>query len=185
MGIGETDAKPPIEADDSQTVDIQEVVGLYQWLVFLHVVGVFGFLLAHGASAMVSFRLRAERDVNAIRALLNLSSSALTAALYALIALLVGGVGAGFVGHWWSSGWIWAALGVFVVVWGLMSAFSGRTLRQVRLVVGITEWGQGVKEPGTPEEIAAALAAANPWLGLLTGGVGLLIILWLMMFKPF
>lgn len=158
---------------------------MYQWLVFTHVVGVFGFLLAHGASAMVSFRLRAERDVNAIRALLTLSSSALLVAFYSLIVLLVGGAGAGFAGRWWSSGWIWAALGVFVVVWGLMSAFSGRTLREVRLVVGINGPGQVVKEPGTPEQIAAALAAANPWPGLLTGGIGLLVILWLMMFKPF
>ena len=157
----------------------------YQWLVFLHLVGVFGFLLAHGASAMVSFRLRAERDVNAIRALLYLSSSALMVSFYSLIVLLVGGVGAGFVGHWWSSGWIWAALGVFVVVWGLMSAFSGRTMRQARLVVGFTGPGRPTKEPGTPEQIAAALAATNPWLGLLTGGIGLLIILWLMLFKPF
>lgn len=158
---------------------------VYPWLVFLHIVGVFGFLLAHGASAMVSFRLRAERDVNAIRALLNLSSSALMVSFFSLIVLLVGGVGAGFDGHWWSSGWIWTALGVFVVVWGLMSAFSGRALRQVRAVVGITEPRRPVKEAGTPEQIAAALAATNPWLGLLTGGVGLLVILWLMMFKPF
>ncbi|MGZ6321921.1 MAG: hypothetical protein ACXWQR_21780 [Ktedonobacterales bacterium] len=158
---------------------------LYQWLVFLHVVGVFGFLLAHGASAMVSFRLRGERDVNAIRALLYLSSSALMVAFYSLIVLLVGGVGAGFAGHWWSRGWIWTVLGVFVVVWGLMSAFSGRTMRQARLAVGFTGPGRPMKEPGTPEQIAAALAVTNPWLGLLTGGVGLLVILWLMMFKPF
>lgn len=161
----------------------QEVVDLYKWLVFLHLVGVFGFLLAHGASAVVSFRVRAERDVHAIRALLNLSSSALLAASISLL-LLIGGVGAGFVGHWWSYGWIWTALGVFIVLWGVMSAFSGRALRRVRLAVGITGPG-AVKEPGPPEEIAAALAAANPWTGMLMGSVGLLIILWLMMFKPF
>ncbi len=48
---------------------------VYQWLVFLHIAGVFGFLLTHGASAMVSFRLRADRDVNVIRALLTESGS--------------------------------------------------------------------------------------------------------------
>jgi len=157
---------------------------LYQWLVFLHLIGIFGFLLAHGASALVSFRLRGERDVNAIRALLNLSSSALIAASVSLLLLLIGGIGAGFVGGWWSFGWIWAALGVFVVVWGLMSAFSGRPLRRVRAAVGITGRGP-MKEPGTSEEIAAALAAANPWPGLVIGSFGLLVILWLMLFKPF
>jgi hypothetical protein len=160
------------------------VVEVYQWLVFLHLVGVFGFLLAHGASAMVSFRLRAESEINAIRALLNLSSSALLAASVSLLVLLIGGIGAGFVGHWWTFGWIWTALGVFTVMWAVMSAFSGRALRRVRVAVGITEPGH-VKEPGTPTEIAAALAAANPWVGLLTGGAGLLLILWLMLFKPF
>ncbi len=34
--------------------------GMYPWLVFLHLLGVFGFLLAHGASASASFALRAQ-----------------------------------------------------------------------------------------------------------------------------
>lgn len=73
---------------------------MYQWLVFLHIASVFGVSLAHGASAVVSFRLRAECDVSAIRALLNLSSSAMLAASISLLVLLVGGIGAGFVGSW-------------------------------------------------------------------------------------
>jgi hypothetical protein len=31
------------------------------WLVYLHLVGIFGFLIAHGASASAAFALRHER----------------------------------------------------------------------------------------------------------------------------
>src|SRR6478609_7482514 len=45
---------------------------MYRWLVFLHVLAVFGFLLAHGTAIAVAFRLRREREVARIRVLLDL-----------------------------------------------------------------------------------------------------------------
>ena len=39
---------------------------LYQLVVFLHVVSVLGYLLAHGVSASVSYAIKKERDVNRI-----------------------------------------------------------------------------------------------------------------------
>ncbi len=50
---------------------------MYRWLIFLHVLGVFGFLLTHGASAIMTLQLRKERDLMRIRALLDLSSNSL------------------------------------------------------------------------------------------------------------
>jgi hypothetical protein len=47
---------------------------LYQWMVFLHIAGVFAFLVAHGVSVGVAFRVRLERDPKRIMALLDLSS---------------------------------------------------------------------------------------------------------------
>ncbi len=44
---------------------------LYQVVVFLHILFVIGFLLAHGVSASVSYAIKKERDVNRIRALLD------------------------------------------------------------------------------------------------------------------
>lgn len=41
---------------------------LYQLVVFLHVVVILGYLLAHGVSAAVSDAIKRERDVNRIRA---------------------------------------------------------------------------------------------------------------------
>ena len=45
---------------------------MYRWLVLLHVLGVFGFLMAHGISVSVAFTLRRERKFENIQALLNL-----------------------------------------------------------------------------------------------------------------
>lgn len=157
---------------------------MYQWIVFLHVLGVFGFLLAHGVSVFVAFRVQNERDIHAIRALLGLSASAVMASFVSLLFLLVGGVAAAFMGHWWSSGWIWTALAVFVVVWALMSAFTGPAFRRARVAAGFTG-PRTIDESVVAKDLPEALAALRPWLPTLSGGIGLVIILWLMMLKPF
>lgn len=157
---------------------------MYQWLVFLHVLGVFGFLLAHGVSLFVGFRVQREKDIHAVRALLGLSASAVMWTSLSLLVLLIGGIGAGFVGNWWSHGWIWAALGVFVVVWALMSIFSGPAFRRARMAVGFTV-PRTIDESVVGDDLAVRLADLRPWLPTVIGGVGLVILLWLMVLKPF
>lgn len=157
---------------------------MYQWLVFLHVLGVFGFLLAHGVSLFVGFRVQREKDIHAVRALLGLSASAVMWTSLSLLVLLIGGIGAGFVGNWWSHGWIWAALGVFVVVWALMSIFSGPAFRRARMAVGFTG-PRTIDESVIGDDLAVRLADLRPWLPTVIGGVGLVILLWLMVLKPF
>ena len=83
------------------------------WL-FVHLVGVPGFLGGHGVSAAVGLRLRRERGRDRIRALLDLSAGARAFTYGSLLVLLVGGVGAGVTGHWWGQSWIWAALVLLV-----------------------------------------------------------------------
>ena len=156
----------------------------YQWLVFLHVLGVFGFLLAHGVSVFVAFRVQREKDIHAIRALLGLSASAVMMSTFSLLLILAAGIAAGFVGNWWSMGWIWAALGVFVVVWALMAAFTGPAFRKARIAVGFTG-PTTIDESIVSDRLPEALAALRPWLPTLTGGIGLVILLWLMVLKPF
>jgi uncharacterized membrane protein len=162
----------------------QEVNVLYQTLVFLHILGVFGFLLAHGVSLFVAFRVQGEKDIHAVRALLGLSASAVMASTFSLLVLLIGGIGAGFVGHWWSFGWIWAALGVFVLIWMMMSAFTGPAFRRARQAVGFTG-PRVIDESVVSASLPTALADLRPWLPTLSGSIGLVIILWLMVFKPF
>ena len=67
---------------------------MYQWWVFIHIVGVVGFLLAHGVSVTVLFALRRERDPDRIRALLALSGQSTTAFYWSFLVLLGGGLAA-------------------------------------------------------------------------------------------
>jgi hypothetical protein len=86
---------------------------MYQWLIFLHVLGVFAFLLAHGASAAVAFKPRRERRCGCkperIRPLLELSQGTTAVMGGSLVVVLGTGVAAGILGNWWGQYWIWAS----------------------------------------------------------------------------
>lgn len=156
---------------------------MYSWLVFIHLLGVFGFLMSHGVAAFVTFRVRTEKDLTALRTLLALSGRSGVTMSISLLVLLAGGISAAIVGHI-SRNWPFAALIVLIVVSGLMSAFTGRQLRKIRVAAGFTG---GIKVTGEAksEELAASQAAFNPLVSAVTGGAGLAIILWLMVLKPF
>lgn len=74
----------------------------------------FAFVLAHGTSAFVAFRIRSERDTCRIAALLDLSNASMGFMYAALLVLVVAGIAAGVMGHWFARGWIWAALALLV-----------------------------------------------------------------------
>ncbi len=156
---------------------------MYSWLVFVHLLGVFGFLMSHGVASFAAFRVRAEKDLSALRALLALSGRSSAVMFVSLLVLLAGGISAAMVGHI-SRAWPFAALVVLIVVSGLMSAFTGRQFRKIRAAAGFTG---GIKVTGEakPDELAASQAAFNPLVSAVTGGVGLALILWLMVLKPF
>lgn len=155
---------------------------VYRWLVFLHVAGAFGFLLAHGTSVAVIFRLRSERDRAKISALTSLSASTIGPTYVSLGLILAAGVIAGFQGKWWGQGWIWAALAILIVVAGLMFPLGTLYYRKARAAAQVDEFG----EPEiSDEELEILLRSGRPWLLALLGFGSLLVILWLMMFKPF
>ncbi|MEP7358314.1 MAG: hypothetical protein ABI847_13795, partial [Anaerolineales bacterium] len=83
---------------------------MYNWVVYLHLLGIFGFLLAHGASASAAFALKRERSLEKVRALLELSSASIGLTYISLLVLLAAGIIAAFMGHWWGHGWIWVSL---------------------------------------------------------------------------
>lgn len=161
----------------------------YHLVVFLHVAGVFGFLLAHGASASMLFHLRRERDPEKIRTLLDLSSASLSVLYFSLLLILGGGIVAGFMGSWWGHGWIWAALGVFIVLTVLMGTYGSFYYAKIRKAVGLPYFEnfkpQPPAAPASAGELAAVLGSARPmWVAALGIG-GLIVLLWLMIFKPF
>lgn len=165
---------------------------MYRWLVFLHILSIFGFLTAHGASAAVIFKLRGERQVDRIRVLLELSRGANSVANGLLLLLLAAGVTLGFMGDWWGQYWIWAALALLILMSVAMLAFGSRPLTRIREIVLPEEPRRSKRKPRQlppsgplDQELPALLAATHPVLVTAIGGVGLALILWLMLFKPF
>ena len=163
---------------------------MYLWIVFLHVLGAFGFLLAHGASFAVALRLRSERNPERVRALLDLSGGTLVVMYGSLLLLLATGIWAGFRGHWWGQGWIWAALGLLVVIALAMSILGSAYFNKVREAVGLPSLYDKKKLPlrqdtVDPDDLDALLRSWRPILVSIIGVTGLVAMLWLMVLKPF
>lgn len=162
---------------------------MYQLLVYLHVVGVFGFLLAHGASAGVAFKLRGERNPDRIRALLDLSVWSYLVMWVGLLVLVITGIISGFLGSHWSRGWIWASIVLLVAIFVIMGLYGSRYYGRVRSAVGLKPYRRTdqvtLGEVQSEDDIATLLNTNHPLILALIGFGGLLVILWLMMFKPF
>lgn len=163
---------------------------LYQLVVLLHVISVFAYLLAHGVSAAVSYSIKKERDVNHIRALLNISEASYPVMFLTLLAIIVFGVAAAFLNMtWWHFGWIWASIVVLIVIIVLMALYGAAVFGEIRKAAGIPYRVKGKPFPAEParseEEIFLVTAKVNPTLLLIVGYGGFALIAWLMIVKPF
>jgi hypothetical protein len=165
------------------------MISMYQWIVLLHIVGAFIFVLSHGVAVYMAFELPKQRDSRRIVALLDLSSASLNGLYVGLLLLLVGGIWAGIDRGWFAFGWIWAALVVLVAITVAMYAIATPYFKRLRLALGQRVMGMAKDAPDpVPLAEAEILAiAAKPPAVLLSavGAGGLLIILWLMVLKPF
>lgn len=161
----------------------------YPWIVLLHVLGAFGFVLAHGASAFATIRIRSERDPARVAALLDLSATSIGVMYISLLILLIGGIAAGFIGGWWGFLWIWLAVGVLVVVIGAMYPLGSMHYANVRRAVGLKAYNDPKdappSEPLPPAELEKLLTSNRPFELAAIGGIGLVVIIWLMVVKPF
>jgi MFS family permease len=159
------------------------------WIVFAHVLGAFMFAAGHGVSMFVVFQARRERDRGRLGALLDLSGWSLGVAGIGLLVLLIAGIVAGIVLGSFGRLWIWVSLVLLVVIGGLMTPVGGSYLRGMRAALG--QPGRGAK-PGDPppvpasdQELAALQASSQPQVLLALGAGGFVVILFLMMFRPF
>jgi hypothetical protein len=165
-------------------------LGAYHvWFVWIHVVGVFLFLIGHGVSASVAWRLRTERDPAAVRTLLDFSRGSLSLTLVGLLIWFFGGLLAGFSGSWWTSGqyWIWVSLAIAVAVVLAMTPMGRLYFNRVRLALGVDP-KTNTLDPDfevKADALDAAIMSGQPTL-LAAIGVGTVVVLsWLMYFKPF
>jgi plastocyanin/uncharacterized membrane protein len=154
---------------------------VHRWWVFLHIAGAFGFLMAHGVSAYVTLRLPKEREPARVSQLLELSASSVGFMWNSIGVLLVGGIAAGFTGHFWGQGWIWAAIVVLVAVMVAMYAMGTTWAKRLRTISGAMAEGT---EAVSDEQFEGILRSKRPYTIAAIGFVGLLVILWLMIFKP-
>ena len=82
---------------------------MYPWVVYLHVLATLTFLLAHGVSRVVAWRLKNRPDPAQARAWLELNANGAVVGMFygSLLLLLISGIVSGFIGDWWGQGWIW------------------------------------------------------------------------------
>jgi small-conductance mechanosensitive channel len=167
-----------------------DIAFVHPYASYIHIVGVFLFLLAHGVSAAVVWRLRSERDPAAVRTLVDFSARSIGVMGIGAAMWFFSGIILGFSGNYWSTGryWLWASLAVAVVVVGLMTPMGRLYLNRVREALGIDSRGpvdQPISTTVDPAALDAAIMSGRPLLLIAIGFGGILILTWLMMFKPF
>lgn len=155
----------------------------YRLWVFLHIIGVFGFLMAHGVSISVALKLRKERDRARITELLQFSGGSVLWMYVSLGLLLLGGVAAGLQNHYFyfRFWWIWISIGLLVAAVAEMTAVGAPYYRRVKEAVQLRASGVPRK---SDEELDALLRSPLPMANTVFGFVVLGVILWLMIWKP-
>ena len=154
---------------------------MHRWWVLLHIAGAFGFVMAHGVSAYAVLRLRKERDPARVAQLLEMSSGSVGVMWNAIGLLLLGGILAGFTGHFWGQGWIWAAIILLLAITVAMYVVATPWMKRLRTVAAaMAEGSRAVSQ----EQFEGILRSRRPYSITAIGLAGLLAILYLMIFKP-
>ncbi len=145
-------------------------------VVLLHVLGALVFLLSHAVSMYVSFRVRGEADRERIAQLLQLSGRSLMFMYAGLGVLLLAGIAAAFLGDYWGTGWLWASIGILVVVLGVMFSVASPFYGRMRAAATGAD---------TTADLGQVATTNRPFILALVGGIGFVSIVWLMVTKPF
>lgn len=153
----------------------------FNWVLYAHIASAFTFLSLHGVSMVVLYRIRAERDREKILALISVSGTTTLPMYISLGAIVLTGVLAALklesFGHWW----VWVAIGVLVVTIGLMTAVAKPYFAKVKLACQVRPSGV----PRTSDqELGEILGGPTAHVITAIGLVGLLAILYLMVFTP-
>ena len=161
----------------------------YAWIVFIHVAAAFIFAAGHGVTMYVAFAVRREQDRARMATLLDLSGWALGTAGIAVLVVFIAGILAGIVAGSWNRAWIWVSLVLFIAIGVAMTPIGSAWFNKLRAALG--QRTRRLKDtdpdpvPASDGELAAIRASKVPEQLLAIGGGGFLVILYLMMFKPF
>ncbi|HEX6269523.1 MAG TPA: hypothetical protein VFZ43_04760 [Anaerolineales bacterium] len=159
------------------------------WLIFLHILSAITFFLAHGTSIAMAFQLRKETDLARIRALLDLSTSTMMIMFVSFVVMGFSGLIMPFILQIWNKGWIWASIVLMIVVFFYMVFMNDKRYSHRRKMVGLPYVVGGkqlpAEEPASQDEVQAHIRKLNVNDMVIVGYVIPVIVLWLMVFKPF
>ena len=164
------------------------MVRMYGIVVLVHMLGALLFIVAHAVSMVTAFRLRAERDHGRISRLLRVSGTAVGIMYIGLLALVVAGVVAGFIGSHWGRLWIWTSLAILVAVIAVMYSVATPFYSRMRAAAGLPGFEERAAKfnpPATSADLAELATSNRPFVLATVGGIGLVAIIWLMYAKPF
>ncbi len=165
------------------------MLALVPWLIFLHVLSAITFFLAHGTSMAMAFQVRKETDFARIRALLDLSISTIGLMFGSFLALGLTGLIMPFILKVWGKGWVWLSIILMIIVVVQMGVMNEKRYKILRKLVGLP-YMQGNKSfpaelPASQAEVEAHLQKLRVEELVVVGYVMPMIVLWLMIFKPF
>jgi len=159
---------------------------VHQWLLFLHIGAVLGFILQHGIYMTAMWAMRREADPGRIETIFYAVPNVGMTRL--LLAAVVGtGLLLGFIGPWWRQWWMWLSFAILAAMWGAMYRWGGGFFG---LVQAAAENAVAERQTGSGSRVAleAYERVRRGWqpVGMMALGIGGLgVILWLMVFKPF
>lgn len=152
-----------------------------QLLLFLHVLSVLGLLATHGVSMFVLYRIRRELDRKRILDFVTLSGETVMPMYVSIAAILVTGTLAAIEFDRFGQLWLWVSIAVLVLTILLMVLLARPHFRRVKAACE-------VRPSGVPrvsdEELREIVAGPTVHAITAVGTVGLLAILYLMIFKP-
>lgn len=162
---------------------------LVPWLKYLHILSALTFFLAHGASVAMAFKIRKETDFARMRAMLDLSASTIGVLFVSFIVMGLTGLITPFILNLWDRAWLWTAIGLMVIVAVQMGVMNERRYKHLRKLVGMPYMvGRNqlpAEEPASQSEVEAHLKKLRVEELVTVGYVIPMIVLWLMVFKPF
>ena len=150
------------------------------WLLYLHILSVLALLGTHGVSMTVLYAIRKERDRARILSLVQLSGQAIIPMYVSILAIVVFGSWIAFRLHLWGKTWIWLSIAVLVATIVLMGFTARPYFAKVKEACQM-------RPSGVPrisdEELAEVVGSPRAHLITAIGLIGLLSILYMMVFK--
>lgn len=159
------------------------------WLIFLHILSAITFFLAHGTAVAMAFQLRKETDFTRIRAMLDLSGSTFMIMVVAFLVMGISGLILPFIMKLWGKIWIWASIVLMIIVVVQMAVMNDNRYKHLRRLVGLPYMIGGkefpAEEPASQAEVEARIKKMKVNELVIVGYVIPMLVLWLMVFKPF